>query len=168
MSRSLVAALSALVLASTPLAAQVAGAGAKQITFSGGGVVGQDYQSLNATVGLTRYFSDHLEVGAFLSGSFSKAGGSDGSYSGYVFGNATWNFVSESLTVPFVFAGAGTPLDSDRVGDLAVQGGAGFKRFVSEYFSFNGQASVIGQKVDGEMNFGDYVLLAFGFSYYIR
>jgi hypothetical protein len=169
MSRALVVALMALLVLSTSAAAQVAGAGSKQITFAGGGTVGKDYQSLNGTFGITRYVSDNLEIGTFVSGTYSKFGsGGVGELSGYLFGNLTWNFVSQSMTVPFLFAGAGTPLDDESLGDLAFQGGAGFKHFVSEVFSFNGQASMIGQKVGDEVNFGDFVLLAFGFSYYIR
>jgi len=157
-----------LALLANPAAAQVAGAGSKQITFGGGGLVGGDFQSLNATVGLTKYVSDHLEIGGFLNGSLSKMEGSDSEISGYVFGNATWNFVSQSMTVPFVFFGAGTPLDDDTIGDLAFQGGAGFKRFVNEDFSFNGQVSGIGQMYDGEFEMAEFVLVTFGFSYYIR
>ena len=157
-----------LALLANPASAQVAGAGSKQITFGGGGLVGEDFQSLNATIGLTQYVSDNLEIGGFLNGTASKSGDEDTSFSGFVFGNATWNFVTQSMTVPFVYLGAGTPLDDDTIGDLAFQAGGGFKHFVSEVFSFNGQASVIGQMVDGEFNMGDFVLLNFGFSYYIR
>lgn len=158
----------ALLLAAIPAGAQVAGAGSKQVTFAGGGLVGSDFQSLNGTFGVTRYVSDAFEVGTFVTGTYSKSEGSDAEVSGYLFGNFTWNFVSESMTVPFLFIGAGTPLDEDRMGDLAVQGGAGFKKFVSENFSFNGQASAIGQKTGDVFEWGDFVLLSFGFSYYIR
>ena len=48
MSRALVVALAALLVFSTSAAAQVAGAGSKQITFAGGGTVGKDYQEFTA------------------------------------------------------------------------------------------------------------------------
>lgn len=163
----------ALSLVASPVAAQVAGAGSKQVTFSAGGVVGEDYQSLNSTLGLTQYFTDRFELGGFLSGSASKSGEEDTEFSGYVFANATFNFVNQSMTIPFIFGGIGTPLDEDRQGDLSFNVGAGFKHFVNENFSFNGQASAIGQTVedvDGNesVEWGDFILLNFGFSYYIR
>jgi hypothetical protein len=157
----------------SPVAAQVAGAGSKQITFAGGGVMGEDYQSLNATIGLTQYFTDRFELGGFLSGNANKSGDDDVQYSGYLFANATFNLVTQSMTVPFVFGGVGTPLDEDRQGDLSFNVGAGFKRFVNENFSFNGQASAIGNTVEDmegneTVEWGDFILLNFGFSYYIR
>jgi hypothetical protein len=155
------------------VAAQIAGAGSKQITFSGGGSVGEDYQSLNATVGLTQYLTDRLEVGGFLNGSTSKSKGMDPTYDGFVFANAVYNFATASLTVPFAFAGVGTSLDEDQRGDLVYQFGAGFKHFVSEDFSFNGQASILGVTVEDlegnkSVEWGDVINLNFGFSYYIR
>ena len=119
-------------------------------------------------MGLTQYFTDRFEIGGFLSGSASKSGDADTSYSGFLFGNATFNLVTQSLTVPFLFGGVGTSLDEDAQGDLVYNVGAGFKHFVSESFSFNGQASAIGQEVDGALEWGDFILLNFGFSYYIR
>ncbi|NJD19718.1 MAG: hypothetical protein FIA95_10615 [Gemmatimonadetes bacterium] len=158
----------ALALGTAPAAAQVAGAGSKQITFAGGGLVGEDYQSLNGTFGVTRYVSDAFEIGTFVQATLSKSKGMDAEVSGFLFANFTWNFVGQSKTVPFVFFGAGTPLNEDTAGDAAFQGGFGFKRFVNENISFNGQASAIGQKVGDTFEWGDYMLLSVGFSYYIR
>ena len=83
--------------------AQVDLGGASRITFSGFGNISES-PTVTTTVGISRFTEGGLEVGGDISAFFYE----DGVF-GSGFGRVSWNFIGESLTVPFVTGGVGAP-----------------------------------------------------------
>ena len=112
-------------------------------------------------VGDSRVTEGGAELGGDISASFSPNG-----VRGFGFFRGGYNFIGESLTVPFVTGGVGTPLGSDTGSMVFYNAGAGVKRFIDESTSFdlmaNYQGLLSGSGVDGGT-----LSLVFGLSIYL-
>ena len=153
------AALVLVVILPSEAVAQVDAAGSWKVTFSGGGTLGKN-TNLTNIIGLSRFTESGLELGGNILASFSTSQRqgtcdeydsysgdcrsfstvSDVSVDGFGFFRATYNFIGESLTVPFVTAGFGVPLktfEENESGYSLIDFGGGFKRFFNERASFD-------------------------------
>ena len=113
-----------------PATAQVDLGGATRISFSGSIADITDASGFVA-LGASRVTEGGAEFGGDLLANISENG-----VTGFAFVRGGYNFIGESLTVPFVSFGVGTPLG----GELQVypyEAGGGIKRFISESASFD-------------------------------
>ena len=110
--------------------AQVDAAGSWKVTLNGGGTLG-DSPIFNANIGFSRFTESGFELGGDIM-TFYAGGG----LSGFGFFRGTYNFIGESLTVPFVGFGYGSSLGGD-ISAGVYQFGGGIKRFLSERASFD-------------------------------
>ena len=97
-----------------------------------------------------------FELGGDISGFYSSGG-----FFGFGFFRGTYNFIGESLTVPFVGAGYGSSLGDVTVGVYQV--GGGIKRFLSERASFDVGVSYQGITAGGP----GQMSLQYGMSIYL-
>lgn len=138
-----------------------------QLGLSGYGMFGGGISMMNTGVSMTRFFTEALEIGGDLNGTYSKTEGSDARNEMSVYGRIRYNFIGSSMTVPFLSAGAGKSLAKDAT-DVMIVGGAGFKHFVSERVSFNGEAYKIWAKnAEGRYEMAKPTIITFGLSIYI-
>lgn len=138
-----------------------------QLGAFGFGMVGGDVTTLTMGLSLTRFMTNRLEVGGDVSGTWADVGAT----TLYMMGRARYNFVGQSLWVPFASVGLGSQLVSTGVGnDSNMTGsvGVGFKRFLNESVSFNGEATGLAMEnpMTGDIEFMDGVMLTFGISMY--
>ena len=143
-------------------AAQVDAAGSWKVTFSGGGTLGE-FTNFNNIMGFSRFTESGWEFGGDILSNFSQSDGGV-SVGGYGFFRGTYNFIGQSLTVPFVTAGYGAPLDTN-AGSGVYQVGAGIKRFLSERASFD--LAVNYQGGTGQGGGGGALSLLYGMSLYL-
>ena len=160
--------------------AQVDAAGSWKVTFSGGGTLGEN-TNFNNIMGFSRFTESGWEFGGDILANFFKSPsfcvsydfygnclGEEGggvSVGGFGFFRGTYNFIGESLTVPFVTAGYGAPLDSN-AGSGVYQVGAGIKRFLSERASFDLAVNYQGL-AGGQGGGGGAISLLYGMSLYL-
>ena len=165
---SVVGALIATLTATAQLSGQVQIRDRYQLGLAGSGFLVSGGSNLNATASLTKFLGSALEFGGDLSlgVTSSQSGGTE--VSGFAFGRIRYNFVGQSLTVPFLSFGAGTQLDSPSTGSrLALfQAGVGVKRFLNERASFNVEALGYGALQGGQFEIAHGVFVQFGLSYY--
>ncbi len=160
----------AVGLNSERASAQIDTDGAVQIGISGFGLVGADDQVAFAGLSLTKFTGERLEIGGDLMLSFTKSSGSDSEVGGFFMGRTRYNFIGESMTVPFVSAGVGTQLDDPGEGEsrpVIFQVGVGFKHFLNENVSFNVEALSYAALVDGEFEVMEAAFILFGLSIYV-
>jgi hypothetical protein len=139
--------LTALLMSIFPTlgSAQLSTRGRTQIGIAGYGSFQESFSSVSALLSMTRFLTQGLEVGGDLqlTASSSSAGGEERSedVSGHLFGRVRYNFVGRSMTVPYVSLGAGTQLTAQEnaVTPLELQAGLGFKHFLNDRVSFNGE-----------------------------
>ena len=159
--------------------AQVDAAGSWKVTFSGGGTLGE-FTNFNNIMGFSRFTESGWEFGGDILANFSQSPsfcvdfdfsgeclheeGGGVSVGGYGFFRGTYNFIGQSLTVPFVTAGYGAPLDSN-AGSGVYQVGAGIKRFLSDRASFD--LAVNYQGTTGQVGGGGAISLLYGMSLYL-
>lgn len=146
---------------------QIAGFGTMQDGSTTGVVLG----------GLTTFVTKAIEVGGDVSlnanSSSDGFGGTSVSTSGFVTGRVRYNLVGQSLTVPFISAGYGTTIGG-QASSTVMNIGGGFKRFLNERVSFNGEGnyqtfSTSGQSFDGfetEGSSSSAIQVFFGISIY--
>ncbi len=125
--------------------AQVAGSGMR-LGFSGSLQVPEGGDPNMTNLISISYFS-RFEGGANIIA--STAGGKT---SGFFFGTLKYNFIGESLFVPFLHGGFGTPLDNTSVNILEY--GGGFKAFISERASFDVTGGLQTLSTSGDGGFG--------------
>ena len=135
--------------------AQLDAAGSWKVTLNGGGTLG-DSPSFSTNVGLSRFMENGFELGGDIFGVYSSGG-----FSGFGVFRGTYNFIGESLTVPFVGVGYGSTLGDVTVGVYQV--GGGIKRFVSDRASFDVGVSYLGATQGG----AGQVMLQYGMSIYL-
>ena len=115
--------------------AQVDVQGATSLSIAGSGIVGGDFQNLTNILGLNKFIAGGLELGGFLIATISSSStSSETDVSGFFFGKLRYNFIGQSMTVPFLEVATGTQLDEPSVGErpTLVQGGGGVKWFLKE------------------------------------
>ena len=154
--------LAGALVSPQPVEAQVDLGGATRVSFSGSLTGFEDPTNLqgNMLAGVTRISEGGAEFGGQLTMNVNKA-----SVSGFGFFHAGYNFIGESLTVPFVSGGVGSPLGQG-IGDLILYNASGgVKRFVSERASFDVTGSYQGY-LTGDIGSGGNVVLLFGMSLY--
>ena len=149
-------ALSLLAFTAGVASAQIDTRGKTQFGLAGFGSVSQDNGFASAQISLTQFVTQRLEIGTDLtvSATMQKTSSLDGfgdatagttstSTTGDVFGRIRYNFVGQSMTVPYISLGAGTSLSNNNNGSqpLELQAGLGFKHFLNERVSFNGEAN---------------------------
>ena len=144
--------------------AQVDAAGSWKVTISGGGTLGEN-TNFNNIMGFSRFTESGWEFGGDIQANFLAVGG-DVSVGGVGFFRGTYNFIGDSLTVPFVTAGYGAPLDTNAGGSGVYQVGAGIKRFLSERASFDLAVNYQGQ-AGGQGGGGGALSLLYGMSLYL-
>ena len=129
-------ALVGIVVFPRPAEAQVNLQGATRVEFSG------SVSDLTADpagfmlAGVSRITEGGAEFGGDVSMNFLPDGQGGYSVSGFGFFRAGYNFIGESLTVPFIMGAVGTPLDGTG-GFYPYEAGGGIKRFLSEVSSFD-------------------------------
>ncbi|MCY4662174.1 MAG: hypothetical protein OXF93_20585 [Acidobacteria bacterium] len=111
-------------------AAQVDAAGSWKVALNGGGTLG-DHPNFNTNIGFSRFTESGFELGGDIVGIYAGGG-----FSGFGFFRGTYNFIGESLTVPFVGFGYGSTLGGGLSAGV-YQVGGGIKRFLSERASFD-------------------------------
>lgn len=147
--------------------AQVTAGGLTKFTLAGGGFIGSDFASMANIFGITYFAESGIEFGGDLVMTLSKFGEGDLEASGTAFARLTYNFIGESLFVPFISAGIGAPLESDSSTDYLVDLGVGFKKFISDRVSFDAAANYQGESSDGSFEFKDGLSLFYGLSIYV-
>ena len=120
--------------------AQVEAAGSWKFTLAGSGTFGTG-GSLSNTIGASRFTEGGWEYGANLHATIVSTVGDTLTF-GALTGRVTYNFIGESLTVPFVDAGFGTSLGLG--GGVAYDFGGGVKRFFSDNASLDVRLSYEG------------------------
>ncbi len=110
--------------------AQVDAAGSWKVTLNGGGTLGES-PNFNTNIGFSRFTESGFEVGGDISGFYGGGG-----FLGFGFFRGAYNFIGESLTVPFVGFGYGSSLGGDLSAGV-YQVGGGIERFLSERASFD-------------------------------
>ena len=128
--------LAGVVVSPRPAEAQVNLQGATRVEFSG--IVGDLTNKPTGFMlaGLSHITEGGAELGGDLSMRFSPNMAGGYSVSGFGFFRGGYNFIGESLTVPFVMGAVGAPLDG--TGDhYPYEAGGGIKRFLSEASSFD-------------------------------
>ena len=157
--------------------AQMDFGGATRVSFSGNVTNLTKPDNLNGTVfmGLSRISEGGAEFGGDLSLNISatSTATSTGSVtqvraSGFGFFRAGYNFIGESLTVPFVTGGVGLPFQ--REGDqlfFYYSASGGIKRFINESASFDVAGNYQGVLSGGMGGFsGGQFSVQFGMSLY--
>jgi len=161
--RRIILLLCLVLSAPSLLCAQVNTRGKIQFGVSGFGSVSENTASLSTQLSLTRFFTKGLEVGGDLQVSTSATSyeGSETTTNtdGYVFGRVRYNFVGQSMTVPYISLGGGTQLTTSETVPTALQAGVGFKRFLSDQVSFNGETNYT------SLTAGEYSSSAVNFSF---
>lgn len=142
-------------------AAQIDLGGTTRLAVSGAVPDLLDPEQGFVSVGASRVTEGGVELGGDISASFSGSG-----VSGFGFFRGVYNFVGESLTVPFVTGGVGTPLGSDTGSYVLYNAGAGVKRFIDESASFDIMANYQGA-LTGSGGGGGTLSLVFGLSIYL-
>ena len=172
MMRRLAVLLIALALLSLPLgaSAQVDIEGSTSLSVAGSGILGGDFSNLTNIFGINKFVAGGLEIGTFIIATISSSSGADTDVSGFFFGKLRYNMIGESMTVPFFEIGMGTQLDEPAFGSrpTLLQGGGGFKKFISDNVSFDVSANFQGQLIDGELEFSDAIFLQYGLTIYIN
>lgn len=135
--------------------AQLDAAGSWKVTLNGGGTLG-DSPSFNTNVGLSRFTESGFELGGDIAGFYGSGG-----FVGFGFFRGTYNFIGESLTVPFVGVGYGSSLGDVTSGVYQV--GGGVKRFLSDRASFDVGVSYMGVTGGG----AGQMFLQYGMSLYL-
>jgi hypothetical protein len=147
--------------------AQLEAAGSTKFTLAGGGFVGQTSGSLSNVFGLSYFSESGFEFGGDIILTLTKPGkGQSLDASGFGFGRVTYNFIGESLFIPFVTAGIGAPLEESST-DYLVNVGVGFKKFISESVSFDAMANYQGVSANDEFVWSKGVSLFYGLSIYV-
>lgn len=151
------------------VSAQVDAGGTTKFTLAGGGFLGSNGGNLYNILGISYFGSGGFEFGGDVILSLSRTSSGDTSStnaSGFAFGRVTYNFIGESLFIPFVTTGLGAPLEDSPV-DYLLDLGVGFKKFISDRVSFDAQASYRGQSTEAGFDFQDGVSLFYGLSIYV-
>jgi hypothetical protein len=151
MRRTFLMALFLAAAAGSAASAQVETRGKTQFGIAGfGSIMDNSSGFASAQVSITKFMTKNLEIGTDVTTYITMTGGGDfggessTSTTGDVFGRLRYNFVGQSMMVPYVSFGAGTSLSTDSYGGtqpLELQAGAGFKRFLNEKVSFNGEVN---------------------------
>jgi hypothetical protein len=149
MRRTFLMALFLAAAAGSVASAQIDTRGKTQFGISGFGSINDASGFASAQLSITKFMTKSLEIGSDLTTYITMQKGSDfsessTSTSGDVFGRIRYNFVGQSMMVPYLSLGAGTSLSTDSYGGtqpLELQAGAGFKRFLNEKVSFNGEVN---------------------------
>ena len=141
-------------------AAQMDLGGATRLAVSGSVPDLLDPEQGFVNVGASRVTEGGAELGGDISASFSASG-----VSGFGFFRGGYNFIGESLTVPFVTGGVGTPLGSATGSYVLYNAGAGVKRFIDESASFDIMANYQGLLTGS--GGGGTLSLVFGLSIYL-
>lgn len=147
-----------LLLLSSSAAAQIETRGKASIQVAGFGTFQDGSSSATAVAGVSYFATTALELGGDLSVSVSSFDFGDGTTesttNGFVTARARYNFVGQSLFVPYVSAGVGTSLDTSESAPsiITYNGGVGFKRFLNERVSFNGEVNY--SSLHSESDFG--------------
>lgn len=147
--------------------------GATRVSFSGNVTNLTKPDNLNGTVfmGLSRISEGGAEFGGDLILNISATPAASGTQvraSGFGFFRAGYNFIGESLTVPFVTGGVGLPFQ--REGDqlfFYYSASGGIKRFINESASFDVAGNYQGVLSGGMGGFsGGQFSVQFGMSLY--
>jgi hypothetical protein len=164
---------SLLLLLAVPslLDAQISTRNRTQVGISGFGSVGSSSSSLATVVSLTQFFTRSLELGGDVVLTATAIHGeteTQTDFNGFLFGRVNYNFVGQSLFVPYLSLGVGTILTSSEYGPtgMPVQVGAGFKQFLNERASLNGEVMSRGLYNEGEWLWGEDVDFRVGLSIY--
>lgn len=121
-----------LLAAGVSAEAQVVGSGMK-LGFSGNGQFGENSTTLTNIIEVSHF--RRFEGGTYITASTRSSGG-DTTTSGFLFATLKYNFIGESLFVPFLHAGLGVPLETNADFHVLEYGG-GFKAFFTERASFD-------------------------------
>lgn len=152
---------SVVLLLAVPAAgqAQLSTSGKTQLGINGFGTFTENTQRLISTLSITQFVSEGLELGADLTlqTDFEDA-------SGFAFGRARYNFVGQSMTVPFLSLGVGKELSANT--NALFSGGVGLRHFVSEDVSLNAETSTSWSFVNSNLTWSEAVMLNFGVSVY--
>jgi hypothetical protein len=135
-----------------------------RLSLGGIGFAGSGATFLSNIVGLTYVTPNGLEFGGDLQASILSSE-SGTSVSGFFFGRVNYNFIGESLFVPFVTVGMGREL-KDAQSDLIGNAGVGFKYYFADRASFDAQANGQWQLADGSFTYQKGVALFYGLSFY--
>lgn len=149
--------------------------GATRVSFSGNLTNLTKPDALNATVlmGLSRISEGGAEFGGDLILNMSSTPATTGSpasrvVTGFGFFRAGYNFIGESLTVPFITGGVGLPFqrESDQL-FFYYSASGGVKRFINESASFDVAGNYQGVLSGGQGAFsGGQFSVQFGMSLY--
>lgn len=149
--------------------------GATRVSFSGNVTNLTKPDNLSGTVfmGLSRISEGGAEFGGDLILNISATPGRSGagtgvSASGFGFFRAGYNFIGESLTVPFITGGVGLPFqrESDQL-FFYYSASGGVKRFINESASFDVAGNYQGVLSGGQGAFtGGQFSVQFGMSLY--
>lgn len=165
---SLLGLFAALLAVPAGADAQIRTGGKTQLGVSGFGGVGErNFGSV--TFSITQYVSDSFEIGADTNFTFTeRAGGTQ--LNGFFFGRIRYNFVGQSMTVPYLSAGGGTNLASGGGASsfdfVVFDAGIGLKHFLNERVSFNAEASGRAH-ANGDFEIQEQVYLQAGLSMYL-
>lgn len=156
MRMALMMCLVSLLALAHPAAGQIETRGRASVQFAGFGTFQDGSTNATALAGMSYFATQAIEVGGDVSVSVSSSGGSDGASetttNGYVTARARYNFVGQSLLVPYLSAGVGTSLDTSEFAPAVVtyNGGVGFKRFLNERVSVNGEVNYTSLSVESD------------------
>ena len=154
-----------LLLLPTEAGAQVEAAGSWKFTLAGSGTFGEGGSFTNI-IGASRFTESGWEYGGDLFATVISGAGDTQTF-GSFFGRVAYNFIGESLTVPFVKAGFGTSLGAG--GGAVYDFGGGIKRFLSDSASLDFTLSYQGVRVsagDEVYSSGNFAMF-YGISIYI-
>lgn len=143
MRRTLLAVCFALVLPAAA-SAQIDTRGKFSVQVAGFGTLAEGNTTGTVLGGLTTFVTKAIEIGGDVSLSASNGqdefGESTVNTTGFLTARLRYNLVGQSLTVPFLSLGMGTSIGSD-ISSQIFNAGGGFKRFLNERVSLNGEAN---------------------------
>ncbi len=131
-----------------------------QLGLSAFAVVAEETAGL-ASITVTRFFTPKIEAGGSISLFFDDDGVSDG----FLLGTFAYNFVGQSMTVPFLFGLAGASVGDEN--GFAFGGGGGIRHFVSEDVAILGRVWTAAATVDGDLEFLEGAIIEAGISLYL-
>ena len=156
MRTALIATLIAVVVSFDPATAQIETRGRASLQLAGYGTFQEGSSSATAVAGLSYFVTQAVEVGGDVSLSVRSSDAPDGTSEvntdGFLTGRVRYNFVGQSLFVPYLSAGLGTSLDTSESAPTVItyNGGVGFKRFLNERVSFNGEVNYTSLRIESE------------------
>jgi hypothetical protein len=147
MRKAIMICLVSIVALPNLVSGQIETRGRASLQLAGFGTFQDGSTSATALAGLSYFATKGIEVGGDVSVSVRNMDAGDGTSetttNGYVTARARYNFVGQSLFVPYLSLGVGTSLDTSELAPSVVtyNGGLGFKRFLNERVSFNGEVN---------------------------